>query len=535
MASKKESPRQKMIGMMYLVLTAMLALNVQREVLDAFVTLDEGNARSLQAYSASNDALFGQLKFANNVDPGKASSYFESAAQIRSESTALLGWIEALRKQLVQEEEGISPEEADTLRLRFTEKLDKYDASTRILIGPKDDASEGAARELRERLEAFMAQTNATLDGSAVAPVESPFDFSDRELDGELEDWETFTFYDTPLAACVAMLHKTAADVRAVEYAALNGLLAQISVDDIPVDTVLARVIPTSNYVTLGEAYQADIFLGAYSTTSEPQVLIGEVDESGYLIGEGTPLEVADGIGQFEVKPGREGLHSYAGEVRITDKQGKVRRYPFRQEYLAAKPTAVVSPTAMNVMYIGPDNPLDVSVPGIPDEHLVVSITGGNSVSKVGAGKYVAKLKPSTDRNIQVNVSARLSDGSVRSFGSLDFRARPLPDPKVRISDIYQDGRLTLAELKAFGGIKAEYDKNFEFAGLPLHVVRFKISYVKDGQLRERAVNGRRMSSDIKAWLDGARRNTEIKFFDIMVEDVNGKVTKANSIYVKLN
>ena len=165
----------------------------------------------------------------------------------------------------------------------------------------------------------------------------------------------------------------------------------------------------------------------------------------------------------------------------------------------------------------------------------MICITGGNSVSKVGAGKYVAKLKPGTDRNIQVNVSARLSDGSVRSFGSLDFRARPLPDPKVRISDIYQDGRLTLAELKAFGGIKAEYDKNFEFAGLPLNVVRFKVSYVKDGQLRERAVNGRRMGSDIKAWLDGARRNTEIKFFDIMVQDVNGKVTKANSIYVKLN
>ena len=388
MASKKESPRQKMIGMMYLVLTAMLALNVQREVLDAFVTLDEGSARSLQAYSASNDALFGQLKFANNVDPDKAGSYFESAAQIRSESAALLGWIEALRKQLVQEEEGISPEEADTLQLRFTEKLDKYDASTRILIGPKDDASEGAARELRERLEAFMAQTNATLDGSAVAPVESPFDFSDRELDGEFEDWETFTFYDTPLAACVAMLHKTAADVRAVEYAALNGLLAQISVDDIPVDTVLARVIPTSNYVTLGEAYQADIFLGAYSTTSEPQVLIGEVDERGYLIGEGTPLEVADGIGRFEVKPGREGVHSYAGEVRITDKQGQVRRYPFRQRIPGGQAHGSgVAHGHANVMYIGPDNPLDVSVPGIPDERLVVSITGGEQRVQSGRGQ----------------------------------------------------------------------------------------------------------------------------------------------------
>lgn len=521
-----------MIGMMYLVLTAMLALNVQREVLDAFVTLDEGNQRTLLGLTEGNAALFGQLKFAHTVDAQKVGPYFRSGQTVRASSDSLISWMEALRIQLVREEEGIEAHEADTLTLRFTDKLDMYDASTRILIGQEADGSGGKAEELHLLLQGFLDLVNLELDQHAIAAVESPFDFSDRSMDGEMENWEVFTFYDTPLAACVAMLHKLEADVRSAEYSALSSLLAQISVDDIPVDTVLARVIPVSNYVTLGEAYKADIFLGAYSTTSEPQVLVGEVDANGYLVGEGTPLEVVDGIGSFEMKPTTQGMHSYAGEVRITDKRGQIRKYPFRQEYLAAKPTAVVSPTAMNVMYIGPDNPLDVSVPGIPDDKLVVSVTGSNSISKVGAGKYVCKLRPNSPRLVKVNVAARLEDGSTRSFGSLEFRARPLPDPKVRITDIYQDGKLTLNELKSFGGVKAEYDKNFEFAGLPLKVKSFKIQYMKDGQPVDRSITGRSFQS-LSDWLNGAsRRNTQIVFRDILVEDVNGTVIKANNIYI---
>ena len=533
MAEQKASPRQKMIGMMYLVLTAMLALNVQREVLDAFVVLDEGNQRSLNGITESNAALFGQLKFANSVDAEKVGPYFSAGLAVRSASDSLILWMENLRLQLVQEEEGVEAHEADTLQLKFTKKLDKYDASTRILIGQKDDGSTGKARSLHSHLDEYVHNINQTLDAHNIAPLESPFDFSEQPVDGELESWEVFTFYDTPLAACVAMLHKLETDVRSTEFSALSSLLAQISVDDIPVDTVLARVIPASNYVTLGESYKADIFLGAYSTTSEPVVLIGDVDENGYLIGEGTPLNVADGIGHFETKPQSQGLHSYTGEVRITDKQGQIRRYPFRQEYLAAKPTAVVSPTAMNVMYIGPDNPLDVSVPGIPDDKLVVSVTGGNTVSKVSAGKYICKLRPQTPRTVQVNVSARMDDGTTRSFGSLTFRARPLPDPKVRITDIYQDGKLTLTDLKSFGGIKAEYDKNFEFAGLPLKVKSFTVQFEKNGEIRERDVTGRSINQTVKQWLDGAsRRGTLIRFKDILIEDVNGTVTKANNIYI---
>lgn len=520
---------------MYLVLTAMLALNVQREVLDAFVVLNEGSERSLETYAASNDALFGQIKFAMGVDPEKVKPYHDRAEHIRTATADMVHWMDDLSSELMQFEEGLSPEEADTVQLRFVEKLDLYDESTRILIGPKEDASEGSARELRNKLEEYVAAVNRELAPVDLPALDSPFEFAERKVDGESKAWEVFTFYDTPLAACIAILNKMATDVRAFEYNALSGLRGRIDVDDIPVDTVLARVIPASSYVTLGEAYKADIFLGAYSTTSEPEVLIGEVDANGFLIGEGDPLTVDGGVGQFTMTPQREGLHTYTGEVRIKDKQGQVRRYPFAQEFLAAKPSAVVSPSAMNVMYIGPDNPIDVSIPGIPEEKVKVTISGGNQIRKVGTGKYICKLVRGTPRNITVNVSAEVSGGEVKSFGSLPFRVLPLPRPYVRIADIQTTGKLNYAELKYFGQIKAEYEQNFPLKLDPPKVIRFKVFHMtRQGQPRERAFEGKNFDDKLKAFIESVPRGDAIQFREIMVQGIDGPVWEANNLTIEI-
>lgn len=531
-ANKKESPRQKMVGMMYLVLMAMLALNVQREVLNAFVTLNDGNNQSFRQSSASADAALGQLRFANGVDPEKAGPYFRSAESIHHASDSLIAWIEGLRKTLIAEEEGVEPQVADTLQLRYAERLDRYDACTRLLMGDKEDGSQGMARALREQVQTYVSSVHQTLSTHGLPAPASPFDFKDRTVEGESLSWEHATFYDTPLAACVPILNKYKSDARNLEVAALNALRARIDVDDIPVDTVLAKVNPVSNYVTLGESFRADVFLGAYSTTSAPEVVIGEVGEDGLLIGDGNAIPVTGGVGTVEIKPTRTGEHTVTGEVRIRDKQGQQRRYPFAQTYLVAQPTAVVAPSKMNVLYIGPENPLDISVPGIPDENIRVRVSGGNSIRKVAPGKFVCTLEKHSPRQVNVTVEAVLEDGTTRAFGSSPFRVRNLPKPEVRIADVWNTGGLNEAEFNYFNQLKPAYGSDFPFQ-LPLKVLRYTVGrQVSPSQYSEHTVQGGNFDRKTKQMFGACRPREKLYFTNILVEGQDGLQHEVNNLTV---
>jgi len=119
MAEKNMSPRQRMIGMMYLVLTAMLALNVQREVLDAFVVLNEGNEISKEATESRASAMYADFKFAHNLDPQKVDSYWKKAQTIKKESDEIVNWVDSLKSELVSITEGIDLAVADTISLSY--------------------------------------------------------------------------------------------------------------------------------------------------------------------------------------------------------------------------------------------------------------------------------------------------------------------------------------------------------------------------------------------------------------------------------
>ncbi|NNE55866.1 MAG: hypothetical protein HKN32_07595, partial [Flavobacteriales bacterium] len=400
---------------------------------------------------------------------------------------------------------------------------DRYDESTRILIGQSEDGSGGEARVLREKIEAYARNVQAECEKMNINSPEMPFDFSDRfNEDLGWQSWEMYTFYDTPLAAVAAILSKLKNDVRSLEYNAVNGFFARIDGDDIPIDTVLAKVIPRSNFVVLGEQYEADIFLGAYSTTSQPQVYLGESEES---------LSVEDGMGKYSIRPTSEGEHSFQGRVTVLDKQGNPRDYEFASSYIVSKPLAVVSPTKMNVLYIGPDNPLAISVPGIADDQVSVRITGGNSIHKVAKGEFVAKLKNGTTREVEVVVSANLNDAS-REMGRMKFRVKSLPEPSFRFGKIKTAGQMTTIDIANTCG-KAQYADDFLF-DLPLSLVEYRIVAIKDGMRADRMNRGRCLEEENKSFLRALRPGTEFWIEDIKIKDINGRTWEGNPVKVKV-
>ena len=536
MAEKNISPRQRMIGMMYLVLTAMLALNVQREVLDAFVVLNEGNEISKDATESRASSMYADFKFAHNLDPQKVDSYWNKAQSIKKESDDIVCWIDSLKSELVSITEGIDLAVADTISLSSVKSMDRYDDATRIMIGHKEDGSSGKAHALKLKLEGFERSVQNHFDELPGASPQTMFDFSDHVKEDGVMNWEMHTFFESPLAAVMAILTKLQNDTRNLEFSAGSSLLAMVDGEDIPIDTVLAKAIPRSDYVILGQEYVSDIALMAYSTTSAPEVILGDFDEAtGTFSGPTTPLDVIDGVGQYSIKPTSEGVHSYAGAVKVFDKQGNAQLFPFKSEFLVAKPTATVSATKMNVMYIGPKNPLSISVPGIPDDKVKVRISGGNRVERTGKGQYEASLKTSTPREIDVIVSAELESG-MKEMGRMKFRVKSLPEPSITFRGEKHQVSASAFEL-ARSSIKPQYADDFLFQ-MPLTLVSYKVVIKKkDGNVFDRIGSNPRLEKDPKVgpFVSAAKIGEDMWIEDVKVRDVTGKVWHCNPIRIEVS
>jgi gliding motility-associated protein GldM len=532
MSAEKLSPRQKMIGMMYLVLTAMLALNVQREVLDAFVLINEGVETTNKSGQIRTELMLSEFKFANNLDPDKTGKYYEAATRISSQAARVKMHLDELNQLLIGETEGLTPEEADTINLKYVEKLEAMDVATFHMVGKNDRIETGKARELREILEAFENEINTELSGLQIEPVETGFDFSEIQKEGELVEWEMHTFYDMPLAAVVTMLNKTKTDVISAENEAISRLLANVDRDDFPVDTVLARVVPESKYVLQGQAYKSEIFLGAYSTTLSPEIFIGDLDDKGKLIGQGEKLNVEDGVAFFEKVTSQLGLSNYEGVVRMADKRGNIKEFPFKSEYLVAAPTAVVSPTAMNVLYVGVDNPLSISVPGIPDKQVQVSINGGNHLVKQASGAYLAKMNLQSPNDVEVTVRAEL-DGTMREMNNVKFRVKRLPAPKCRVGSIEGSGKMKASDLK-IQNLICEYEKDFPLNLPRPQLVSFSMVIQTGDEVKERMGTTNRLTEEMKALIERTPPGSRVYFENIMVKGNDEKSHKLPPVVVTI-
>ena len=495
MGGGKETPRQKMIGMMYLVLLAMLAMNVSKSILEAFVRLNTGMENTTKNFQLKNDKTYTNFAAALANDKEKTQPYFDAANKVKKEAQEMYDYVNLLKVKVIRASDGIGWKgEEDFNKNALTDpinkvitidtltSLDNYDVPSLVLglANPptpidKPGETDYTGLELRRKIEAFETKLRTILKDEKLKDIK-PKEVDEMNLglkipedkmeNGTKWTWEALEFYHSPAAAVITSLTKVQSDIRNAEATAINKLLVGIGANDFKFDNVVAKVLPKSSYVLQGDKYTADIIVAAYSSTQAPIVELGTVDTTGpqpKIIG--TPssdgITYGPGKGIYEVAASSPGVKKWSGIIKVQKPDGSYSAYKFSEEYIVAKPAATVSADKMNVLYVGVDNPISISAAGIPADDLSPSISGGGgSLRKVGPGKYICTVRSAG--KAKINVSAKL-DGSSKNMGGMEYRVKRLPDPIAKCGKVVGEGNMNKNMLKVLPGLQASMGDGFAF------------------------------------------------------------------------
>lgn len=523
MASGKETPRQKMIGLMYLVLMALLAMNVSKDVLNAFETVNASLIQTEMNAALQNDLIYSEIENAYAIDPKKAKIALEQSKTIKSETETILNTINQLQAELIAEAEEITVQEADTIHAKYLSQKDNYDIPTHFMLGAKEDGTNCKSEDLLNHITNYKAALMSLFSKEKQEQLNLGLELQGGREDGVDLNWQVHTFYHTPLIAAITILSKLKTDVKNAEYIALNEIYGSIGKNDFSFDTIAAKVIAPTNYVMLGEEYKAEVFLAAFSTTQNPEISIQEQD-----------INVESGIGNYTVKANSEGIHTYNGRIRVKKKNGEVKEYPFASDYMVARPSLTVSPTKMNVLYAGIDNPLSVSVPGVANENLIVKSSFG-TINKTGNGSYSIKPSKSHMPDIaKISVSVKMPDGTTKAMGNMDFRLKRVPKPKIKLLGRTDKFLVNKAELINFNKVFAAYSDDFAFNG-KAEITSFQLVFIgSSGNQVIKKVTGNKLNQDLRQMLQKIPKGREFYLMKIKAKGMDGSIVDLPDALIKI-
>ena len=507
MAGGKLTPRQKMINMMYLVLTALLALNVSREVMDAFYEVMISQEASIETVEKQNSSIYTAFEAAAAENPVKAGPWRDKANDVKSRSAALYQQIEDLKRGVIEASGGSDEESGDPNK---PQKMDDLEAAPNYFLIQGNGAKlKAALADYRE----FM-KTEAEGNDLLINSIEGTFDLSDHKHDGTTISWEQHKFEHFPLISVLTFLTKMQSDVRTSEANVIDYLQNNITASDLKFTGVRTVVMPKSTFVTKGGEYEADVFLAAFDETQNPTVIInGEELEEEDIIG---------GVAKVRFPANRVGETTWNGEIKLVQ-NGEEKVFPVEGSFNVAPPSVVISPTKMNVLYRGVDNPLEISVPGVDPSNLIVSGTG---VKKSGNG-YIADVTRNRGGELKISVSVRDGD-KTSNMGSKVFRVKNLPDAAGSIFG-KTDGLMS-ANLIKKAKVEAKFN-NFDFE-LPLRVTAFQIIVPPFAPID---CKGNTLSSNARAALDKAKPGTPVIIRNIRATTAKGIKPKVAPITIDLN
>ena len=324
MAGYKETPRQKMIAMMYLVLTALLALNVSVEIIEAFVVVNHSIENTNENLKSKMDEAYARFEQQNLLNETKVGPYWAKAKEVQTLSSDLISFIQSVKNEAIARTEKISVEEASTMPLGQIESRDKYDATTNYFIGNSQDGSAGMARELKNKIEQYKKDVFELLPPANQNSIRFGMDTEGPFYDalGKEQNWEMHNFYHMILAANVTFLNKLVADVHNVESDVVRTLFNSVSADDYKFDMVAPKVIPSSKLIFQGDTYEADIMVAALDSKQNPEVMIG-----------GRQVPAEGGIAKYTVNATTTGLQTYRGTIKVAGPDGEAKEYPFEESY----------------------------------------------------------------------------------------------------------------------------------------------------------------------------------------------------------
>jgi gliding motility-associated protein GldM len=515
-----ETPRQKLISMMYLVLTALLALNVSSDILNAFVIVNESMEETNRIFSEKVAANYNAFDKAMAENPTKAKPMKDKADQVKKYADEMVAYLEEIKWEVISLTEGCSKEEAKTKTIRDIKKKDNFDIPTFYFTAGSHDGSKGKARELKNKIIEFKNNILGVLPENEreIVNIGLVVEGVYKDLNNNEMSWEMATFYHTILVADLVLLNKLIADVRNAESTVVTQLLTSIGATDFKFNKISAKVVPKSRFVISGEEYEADIFVAAYDTIEAPEVIIGAAYDSitGKVTGNLQTLEGENGLVKYKVPAGGIGVQKYGGVIRIKKPGGGIEEFGFNDEYVVGAPTATVSADKMNVFYIGVDNPVSISVPGVPNESVRPSISNGR-LTPQGNGKYIVRVESGNEATI--NVAADMS-GQTRSMGSFKFRVKRVPDPVPYIAGV-REGNIPKEKIAA-NPVIIPVMENFEFE-LSYTIVSFIFTIqLANGDLIEIPGSGNKLNAEMVRHINSSRKGTKVYIEKIRANGPSG-------------
>ena len=565
MAGYKETPRQKMIGMMYLVYTALLAMNVSKDILDAFDTVNAGVQTTNITLSQQIGQKYAAFEEQYGLDKEKVGPYWEQAQALRTEADELINYVEALKWDLVKKvecEKAKTPAEAASMALTSgllrsadtvgmngrkiyninTSKVqsrDNYNKPTEYMMGNPEGT--GVAFELSQKIKKFraevvkamgpehsheiglitdsiygpkkfvMEQTGLAESALKKLPVEGDFYAAKMNYDPTANDaisqgWEYHNFHHTVLVADVTLLNKIISEAQTAELDAVTELMSDIHAKDFTFDEIGAKVFAESGYLLSGQTYRAQAMVTAWKNSQ----LTARVKLDGGAEKEYTSN--AQGVIPLEWNVG-VGTHNYTGVIDMLDPStNQIEEFPFSGSFTVAPPAVSVSATKMNVVYRGIDNP--IAVGGGVGGAISASASSG-SLTPTGNGTY--NLRPGEANEVTINVS---SNGS--NLGSMKFRVKDLPKPEAIIRNVV-NGLVSKSALLAANRVEAEM-KDFDFDGVKYDVVGYTFRYkTKAGTTKEAKANSGAFTDEIKNAISGSNVGDTFLFTAIQVRGNDGK------------
>jgi gliding motility-associated protein GldM len=494
MALPKE-PRQKMINIMYLVLTAILALNVSAEILNAFKVVDGSLQKSNASIETSNQTMFKSLadKVKKAETAEKAAIWQPRAQKAKELADVVIAKLEEYKDKL-KRESGYKPEQGIN-----DFKEDHLDAATRLFI------SQGEGPKMKQMLEDFKKNILA-ISPEVAKEFENnlPIDLSvPPSKTGSSNTWEYSYFHMTPTIAAITMLSKFENDVKNAENQVVTFCHNQIGQVEVIYNKSVALVSQSSNYVMPGQKIKVKAGVGIFSSAAAPRITIG-----------GQAFNATEGYAETEITPSGTGNHTLPVTIVYKGQDGKEVTVTDKVEYTVGVPGgAAVMLDKMNVFYIGVDNPITISS-GSGWDKTTVSMTGG-TLSGSNSNRIVRVSSPG---EATINVTA---DGKTSSF---KFRVKSIPDPIGKIGPS-KGGRIQSNIFKAQDFIRAELE-NFDFDA-KFNVVGATVYFAGAGFTTGGGVQTGQLTSGnldpIKAKMELCKPGSTVTFDDLKVVGPDGR------------
>ena len=550
--AKGNPARQKMINMMYLVLTALLALNVSKEVLNSFFEVNKGIERTTTNFTLKNGDTYAEFDNAVLNNPEKYKAVRDKAYSLKKQADAIVDSLQRMKYDLVlavdkkvylgsdkdfRDEDGeLIKEKAKTVNWNQLDDEDKNKAVG--FLNGKDNreqsgqlfyyekaakiGKEQPATTRKREMESLRTLLLSLSEGNdrLQTSISTNFDFSDRKED----NWEKYNFHDMPAVSALTLLSKMQSDIRNAEANVIDYLKKDIDAKSLKFGDAEGVEIPKSNFIIQGDSFRSTIFIAAKQEGQEPEIWVGDVDSLGdgkyEMRGEYEEVKVINGKGYYAKRTLSEGQKKWGGLIRMKTEKG-LKEYPFSGEYLVASKQAVASPVNMNVLYVAVDNPIKLAVAGYSASQVTATTRNGTiKVVNKNKGQWVVRPTKRNDNNAPVIDLFVTVDGKRKPMGSVEFKVKEVPEPNPKAAGIPDNKKVvSKGELRAAQMLIAEMkDFYFDRNAVSYRVVSYDITYTNTQGQFTKQIKGAKFDDQVLQAINNTRVGNSITFSNIVVK-----------------